>query len=118
MCTACAAVDHIPEVEDDVYSAVEGDTLVVDAEHGVLANDDAHDMVAYLVDGPQDAELSFNLDGSFNFTYDELANITFTYLAANSIGNSTIATVTIVVGASCLLSQVTDACPICAIPFV
>jgi hypothetical protein len=62
-----------PITVDDAYMAVAGEPLVVDAEHGLSANDVTWNQVfTDYVDGPGPSHgtLVLNLDGSFSYTPD------------------------------------------------
>ena len=79
--TACA----------DFYAVDENETLTVDADSGVLDNDDPDreygSLTASLLDSPEHGTLSFAEDGSFTYMPDEDYNgpDTFTYCAAGSV---------------------------------
>jgi uncharacterized repeat protein (TIGR01451 family) len=90
-----------PQAGNDAHSLDAGTTLVVDAAHGVLANDsdpDQQALTAVLVSEPAYGQLTFNSDGSFSYTPD--ANVSgeaytdkFTYMATDGHGGTAIATV-------------------------
>jgi autotransporter-associated beta strand protein/parallel beta-helix repeat protein/VCBS repeat-containing protein len=90
-----------PQANNDAYGLDAGTTLVVDAAHGVLANDsdpDHQNLTAALVSGPAHGQLTFNSDGSFTYIPD--ANVSgqpdadqFTYMATDGLGGTAIATV-------------------------
>ena len=87
-----------PQAGNDAWSFTAGTTLVVDAAHGVLANDsdpDGKSLTAALVSGPAQGQLTFNSDGSFSYT--PYANVSgtdkFTYLASDGHGGAAMATV-------------------------
>ncbi|HND54136.1 MAG TPA: Ig-like domain-containing protein, partial [Pirellulaceae bacterium] len=72
-----AAVNDAPVGGADLYRTGRNHTLVVDATHGVLANDsdvDSAVLSARLIHGPSDGSLTLNPDGSFVF----VPNIGFT----------------------------------------
>ena len=93
------AVDITPVAVDDMYQAIEEQTLTV-ADPGVLANDtDAEDdpLTASLVDDVEHGTLILASDGSFVYTPepDYYGEDTFTYVANDGYGDSEPATVTI-----------------------
>jgi hypothetical protein len=98
-------VNDVPVAEPDAYPATEDTELIVDAEHGVLANDDniveVPPFKAEKVSGPSHGELHLEEDGSF--TYMPEANYngvdTFTYKACEGSVCSNVATVTINIAA-------------------
>lgn len=60
-----------PKPEDDFYTATAGQTLMVDAANGVLANDidlEGDNLEAHLEQGPSTGTLSLFRDGSFHYT--------------------------------------------------
>ena len=64
------AANQPPVAVDDIYTAAEGETLVVDAASGVLANDsdpNGDALTAILVDPPATGTLTLNPDGSFTY---------------------------------------------------
>lgn len=84
----------------DEYTIAEGSTLVVDAENGVLANDtddDGDTLTASLGSQPFKGSISFNPDGSFEYTPDpgESGLDTFVYRANDGSVDSNVATVSI-----------------------
>jgi len=98
-------VNDVPVAEPDAYPATEDTELIVDAELGVLANDDniveVPPFKAEKVSGPSHGELHLEEDGSF--TYMPEANYngvdTFTYKACEGSVCSNVATVTINIAA-------------------
>lgn len=81
-------VNDGPLATNEGYSVDAGDTLVVDALNGVLANDDDVDgdiLSAILIDGPDNGTLTLNPDGSFNYAPDPGfdGDDTFTYQASD-----------------------------------
>ena len=63
--------NHAPNAVNDLYTQPFGQSLDVDAAHGVLANDtdvDGTALSALLVRGPSWGTLNFNDDGSFRYT--------------------------------------------------
>jgi len=96
-----AAPNNPPVAADDAYSTDEDHSLII-AAPGVLGNDsDAdNDPLTAIVDTqPNNGTLTFNPDGSFNYTPSPNFNGTdfFTYLANDGQENSNVATVTITV---------------------
>lgn len=92
-------INDLPRANDDYFSATEQHPLVVSAP-GVLGNDvdpESEQLSAYLVDAPLSGSLTLASDGSFTYTPDTYFNGTdvFHYMANDSHGNSTTATVTI-----------------------
>ena len=91
------------QANNEAYSLEAGATLVVDAAHGVLANDldaDQQSLTAAPVSEPAHGQLTFNSDGSFSYTPD--ANVSgqaytdqFTYMATDGNGGTAMATVTL-----------------------
>jgi hypothetical protein len=97
-------IDKSIIVQNDIYAGVRGQTLSVDAAHGVLANDSDREgeaLSATLVSGPANGTVVFASDGSFTFT--PLATFTgktsFTYRVTDGNGVSTNGTATITVAA-------------------
>ena len=98
------AVNNVPVGEDDAYSLDEDDTLTVDADSGVLANDtdeDNDDLTATVVTSPSNGTLTLNSDGSFTYVPDADFNGTdsFTYVADDGTDESDDVTVTLTVSA-------------------
>ncbi|MCX7111605.1 MAG: Ig-like domain-containing protein [Proteobacteria bacterium] len=90
-----------PTANADYYSVQPGITPSVVAQ-GVLSNDlGSGTVTAVLGTNVTKGSLSLNSDGSFSYTPNTgfTGNDSFTYLAHNSSGNSTPATVTLAVGA-------------------
>ena len=91
-----------PEAQPDSYETPLETKLIVDAEHGVLANDDDDDgdlLTAVLVASPAQGYLDFETDGSFEYTpaAGYVGNVYFTYRASDGTLTSNPAQVTIVV---------------------
>ncbi|HZT80608.1 MAG TPA: Ig-like domain-containing protein [Gemmataceae bacterium] len=85
----------------DYYNTPSGQPLVATTP-GVLANDydpDGDPLTASLVNGPANGTLSFNADGSFNYTPNAgfIGNDTFTYRPTDGVtpGGDTTATITV-----------------------
>ena len=92
----------MPSATNDLYSVNEDSNLSVNSQQGVLKNDSdvgGNAITAIMVGGASFGILTLNPDGSF--TYTPLQNFngvdTFSYVANNSILNSTQATVNITV---------------------
>jgi VCBS repeat-containing protein len=92
----------MPSTTNDSYSVNEDNILSVNSQQGVLKNDsdaDGNAITAIIVSGGSFGILTLNPDGSF--TYTPFLNFngrdTFTYVANNSILNSTQATVNITI---------------------
>jgi len=90
-----------PVASDDLYTALEGRTIEIDAP-GVLANDrhaPMTELTAILVDGVKHGRLTLRSDGSFTYIHDgtETEEDVFTYKANDGINDSNIATVNIVI---------------------
>ena len=97
-----AAETNAPTATDDEYEVVEGSTLTVDSDSGVLANDsdaDGDTLSPELVAGPSYGDLLLNSDGSFTYTpqADYYGSDSFTYTATDATESSNTATVTITV---------------------
>jgi VCBS repeat-containing protein len=97
------AVNDAPVALDDSYSVAEDGSLNIAAD-GVLANDtdvEGDGLTAILDVNASNGILSFNADGSFDYTPNADFNgiDSFTYLANDGALNSTPATVTIAVNA-------------------
>ena len=95
-------VDSIPLANADAYALSMGQTLTIDAAHGVLANDtnaDGRTLSAKLVSGPNWGQLTMNADGSFSYTPSDgyWGTDSFTYSAMNGNAASAPATVTLTV---------------------
>lgn len=116
-----------PQAGINTYMTTEGVTLVIDAAHGVLANDTDPDngpvsLMALYVSGPTGGMLTCpaggNLcaDGSFEFTSNNPGIFTFTYKANDGLSDSNEATVTIYVGAAPSGSGVLVQCPANLLP--
>jgi hypothetical protein len=81
-----------PMAGDDTFSMAEGTVLTIGAP-GVLTNDsdpDGDALSAVLVDGPTNGIVSFNADGSFEYTpnSDFTGADTFTYTASDGTASS------------------------------
>lgn len=95
------AYNQQPVAVNDNYS-MDGDTSLIVAVPGVLANDSGSqgaNLTALLVTGPAHGTLDLNANGSFVYTpvVSYLGIDSFTYTANNSIAGSDQATVTITV---------------------
>ncbi len=102
--TVTIEVNVLPDVADDSYTVDEDDTLTVDADSGVLANDSDTDdtsLTVAVVTEPSYGTLTLNADGSFEYTPNADYNGTdsFTYVANDGTDDSEEATVTITVAA-------------------
>jgi VCBS repeat-containing protein len=92
-------------VADNGYAATEDTPFIVDAAHGVLANDtdlNSDLLSALLGQGPAHGALQLNADGSFTYTpgADFNGQDSFTYLAQDPSGaSSALATVVLQVAA-------------------
>lgn len=88
-----------PTAQSDAYTALAGHTFTLPAS-GVLSNDFAGvgtNLTAVLVSGPTNGTLTLNSNGGFSYTPTSTFSgvASFTYLAKDSVSNSTPATVTI-----------------------
>ncbi|HEU5013721.1 MAG TPA: Ig-like domain-containing protein [Roseiflexaceae bacterium] len=114
--TVTLPVNHPPVAQDDSYTAMAGQTLAVDALHGILLNDSDQDLTplsAIKASDPAHGSLTLNPDGSFSYTPASGFSGTdsFTYKANDGANDSNVATVTITVGApaaACLTTPVRD----------
>lgn len=91
-----------PVAGADDYTINSDHTLVVDAEHGVLANDhdaEGANLTLELVDGPANGTLTLNADGSFTYVPNPgfTGQDTFTYRISDGL-LSTVGSVTLSVG--------------------
>jgi hypothetical protein len=91
-----------PLAVDDSYTVLEDRVLAVDVADGVLANDtdaESDPLTAILSTGPATGTLTFNDDGSFEYSPDADFNGTdsFTYVANDGTSDSAEATVTITI---------------------
>jgi len=89
----------VPRAEPDSFQATAGQTLNVPAS-GVLGNDvdpDGDSLIALLAGQPRRGSLSLQVDGSFTYKSSKKAKgaDSFTYLAKDSSGLDSLATVTI-----------------------
>ena len=87
---------------DDEYTVDEDSTLTVDADKGLLDNDDDDDgdtLTAALLSGPGNGALSLESDGSFEYTPDAdfAGTDTFTYVVYDGTTISDAVTVTVTV---------------------
>jgi Ca2+-binding RTX toxin-like protein len=65
--------DHAPEAETDTYTVETGATLIIDAAHGILANDsdpDGDPLTLTWLSGPSHGTMVKNADGSFEYAPD------------------------------------------------
>ncbi len=99
------AVNQAPTAQADGYSIDEDQTLNVDADNGVLDNDNDSDgdiLTAVLIGGPSNEQsFTLNNDGSFSYTpnLDFNGSDSFTYQAGDGQTTSNTVTVTITVNA-------------------
>ena len=96
------AVNDVPIATDDVYFALAGQTVIVPAQDGLLANDtdaEGETLIAHLVDPPAQGTLNLAADGSFTYLSPNgfTGSVTFTYRADDSHDVSPIATVRIAI---------------------
>lgn len=102
---------NVPPVAiDDAYGVAENTPLVVAASIGVLSNDtdvESDPLTATLVSNVSNGSLALNNDGSFTYTPTNnfLGTDSFTYEAADSLGTSNVATVTITVSPPSIEAQ-------------
>jgi len=92
--------NQVPTSIDDAYALPFNSPLTVSAENGVLHNDtdpEGDPITANLVSGPSAGTLSFNTDGSFEFSFAPGFGgpVTFTYRATDGRGTGNIGTVTL-----------------------
>lgn len=95
-----APVNDAPTAIADSYPVDPGQTLLVAAAQGVLANDsdvDGNAITAVLVTSPASGTLTLNPDGSFQFVPAGSGVVTFTYRANDGTLNSATTTVTLIV---------------------
>lgn len=87
-----APLDDPPRGNPDAYVVAEGDVLVVDADAGVLANDedvDGDGLAVGLVAGPAWGVLALSPDGGFSFDPldgDAFGPLTFVYAVSDGVG--------------------------------
>jgi hypothetical protein len=96
---ASAPANNLPTANDDSFSAVENETLIVPAP-GILDNDsdpDGNNLSAVLDSTTAHGSLVLIGDGSFTYSpnTDFVGNDTFTYRVFDGLGYSSTATVTI-----------------------
>ena len=94
-------INDLPAANDNAYRTDE-DTILSITAPGILANDtdeDGDPLIAVLVAGPSHGSVSLNADGSFSYTPGLNYNgaDSFTYKANDGVGDSGIATVSIIV---------------------
>jgi VCBS repeat-containing protein len=94
-----------PVANADSYSIERNNEFSADASTGVLSNDsdsDGDSLTAVLASNPSNGTLTFNSDGSFDYTPDHnfTGTDTFTYEASDGVSTSSPATVTLTVSAS------------------
>jgi VCBS repeat-containing protein len=99
------AVNQAPTAATDSYSVAAGQTLIVPAASGVLANDtdaESSSLQAEVVTGPAHGTLDLRPDGGFTYTPTAgfAGTDTFTYRASDGAAVSSPATVTITVSAA------------------
>jgi VCBS repeat-containing protein len=95
-------LNNSPIADDDVFAVDQDQVLVINAQSGVLANDDDSDgqtLTATLLVQADNGVVSLSGDGSFTYTPDTGFNGTdsFTYQASDGLASSNTATVTITV---------------------
>ncbi|MCP4848560.1 MAG: tandem-95 repeat protein [Verrucomicrobiaceae bacterium] len=100
---AVRALNDAPVAEDDEYSVVIGQGIVIAPENGVLSNDiDAENdpLSAILVDYSGEGELILRADGSLEYTPSpSFSGVdSFTYLVSSAEQTSAVATVEMLVG--------------------
>ena len=94
-------VNDTPVAAEDAYPLDEDNTLTVNAADGVLANDtdaDGDALEAAIYSGPSHGAISFDVDGSFEYTPDEdyYGTDTFIYYVGDSFTSSwTTVTITV-----------------------
>jgi VCBS repeat-containing protein len=94
---ASLLVNHGPAAAGEAFGTDEDVALVVDAAHGVLANDvdpNGDALHATVATGPAHGTLTLNADGSFEYHADANYNgaDSFTYVAADGFGGVSAAT--------------------------
>jgi VCBS repeat-containing protein len=100
---AITVQEGTPTATGDDYTATEDETLAVtDPANGVLANDsdpEGEDLTAFLSQTPEHGTLTFNRDGTFEYTPDSDYNgpDQFVYAAEDPNGNRNEATVQLTV---------------------
>ncbi|ROQ39754.1 CshA-type fibril repeat protein [Frondihabitans sp. PhB188] len=97
--TATVTIVVGPTAVDDSATIGADDTLAVDSDHGVLANDKGTGLTAVKASDPSHGSVTVNPDGSY--TYEPTANFSgqdsFTYTVTDSGTDSATGTVTITV---------------------
>jgi VCBS repeat-containing protein len=96
-------VNDLPVAVNDVYGADPGQSLVINAALGVLANDtdvDGNTLNAVVVSQPSSGTLVLNANGSFSYTSAAAGIYTFTYRANDGTGDSNLAIVTLAINAA------------------
>ncbi len=94
--------NQIPSAVNDRYETQENESLIVDVESGVLANDtdaDSDSLTANIVDQPSQGTVTLNPDGSFSYRANTefFGDDSFTYLANDGQASSNVATVSITI---------------------
>ncbi len=85
---------------NETYEAAIGETISISAANGVLANDQVPgggSLFVKLITPPQKGTLTLNADGSLEFTQTTLGRDSFVYEIMNGMGETSRATVRIVV---------------------
>ncbi len=95
-----APVNDVPVAVADRYEIPIGETTIVTAAQGVLANDidpDGQTLTALIIAAPASGALIWNADGSFTYTPAPgfSGSVTFTYRATDGTTQSADATVTL-----------------------
>ncbi|HWB07900.1 MAG TPA: choice-of-anchor L domain-containing protein [Pirellulales bacterium] len=94
-------INYPPITANDEYLFTPGQSLVVDAAHGVLANDIDHDgnvVTAHVTEVPNHGQLFLNADGSFTYNPDVTNGVpfdgrdSFVYVAEDAFGHRVAAT--------------------------
>ncbi|MEA5543719.1 Ig-like domain-containing protein [Limnoraphis robusta CCNP1324] len=91
-----------PVATDDNYTTPFETVLTVNLTEGIISNDiddDGDELTATLITEPSNGSLTFNLDGTFNYTpnLDFTGSDSFTYQVNDGTDNSNIATVNLTV---------------------
>lgn len=67
-----APITEVPGTANESFSGVGGETLSIDAENGLLANEERDgDLEVIVFRGPEHGEIAVNSDGSFEYTPEE-----------------------------------------------